>query len=453
MVQTGLERLQAISNAYANGFPLISVGGRIVAISSDCFVVSGLQSEVALGAEISVKNGSGETKGVVIRIDNEACIVAAFGETSTLKIGDRAVASQCSLAQPSESWLGRVLNSIGEPVDGKRLPKFTSTAARAATRNTIPALSRSRVNKHLHTGVKAIDIFTPLCFGQRLGIFAGSGVGKTTLLSMLAKSDAFDIVVIALVGERGREVREFLEDTLGSNALGKCVAIVSTSDDSALMRKTAPQLAMRTAEYFRDCGKNVLLLLDSITRYAHALRELGSNAGEPPVARGFPASVFSELPKLLERVGPGLEGSGSITAIITVLVEGDDHNEPIADAVRGILDGHIVLTRSISEQGRFPAIDLLASLSRLAPRVWTMEQRRLVLQLKKLISRFEETKDLRMLGTWRPGEDEDLDTAVATVPQIYAGLVQSPDMPPSIDAFADLLEHLRHAQGSRSHAG
>lgn len=452
MVQTCFRRLEAVSKAYSNGFPFICVGGRIAAISPDHFLVSGLQSEVAVGTEISAKSFAGETKGIVIRIDQVTCAVAAFGDTSTLKIGDIAFPSKRVFAQPSDGWLGRVLNSIGEPIDGKGKPEFGPIATGQADKATILALNRGRVSKYLHTGVKAIDIFTPLCFGQRLGIFAGSGVGKTTLLSMLAKSDAFDVVVVALVGERGREVREFLEDAMGADALAKSIAIVSTSDESALMRKTAPLLAMRAAEHFRDRGKNVLLLIDSITRFAHALRELGSSAGEPPIARGYPASVFSELPKLLERAGPGLEGSGSITAIVTVLVDGDDHSEPVADAARGILDGHIVLTRAISEEGRFPAIDLMASLSRLASRVWTPEQRKLVLQLKKLISRFEETKDLRMLGTWRPGEDEILDTAVATVPKIYSGLIQSPEMPRSKDGFADLLEHLRQTKGSESGA-
>ena len=216
------------------------------------------------------------------------------------------------------------------------------------------------------TGVRVIDIFTPICFGQRLGVFAGSGVGKSTLLAMLAAADAFDTVVVALVGERGREVREFLEDTIGRTCMAKTVAVVATSDESAMMRRRAPDTAMRVAEHFRDQGDRVLLVLDSITRFAHALREVATGTGEPPVARGYPASVFTELPKLLERAGPGVEGRGSITAIISVLVDGDDHNDPVADSVRGILDGHVVLDRSIAEQGRYPPVNPLSSISRLA---------------------------------------------------------------------------------------
>jgi flagellum-specific ATP synthase len=296
--------------------------------------------------------------------------------------------------------------------------------------------------------VRVIDIFTPLCFGQRLGVFAGSGVGKSTLLAMLAGADAFDTVVVALIGERGREVREFLEDTLGATNMAKTVAVVATSDESAMMRRRAPDTAMRVAEYFRDRGDRVLLILDSITRFAHALREVATGTGEPPVARGYPASVFTELPRLLERAGPGAEGAGSITAIISVLVDGDDHNDPIADSVRGILDGHVVLDRAIAEQGRLPSVDPLASISRLAGRAWTPEQRVLVTQLKAMIARFEDTRDIRLLGAYQAGADPELDLAVTQVPVIYEALRQSPSDPASADAFSDLARHLRgsHAQ-------
>jgi flagellum-specific ATP synthase len=298
------------------------------------------------------------------------------------------------------------------------------------------------VDGGFRTGVRVIDIFTPLCFGQRLGVFAGSGVGKSTLLAMLAGAAAFDTVVVALVGERGREVREFLEDTLGEAGMRKTVAVVSTSDESPMMRKRAPDTAMRIAEHFRDRSHRVLLVVDSITRYAHALREVAAGTGEPPVARGYPASVFTEMPKLLERAGPGA-GAGSITAIISVLVDGDDHNDPIADSVRGILDGHVVLDRAIAEQGRYPAVNPLASISRLAPRVWSEEQRVLVNRLKAMVARFEDTRDIRLLGAYQPGTDPELDAAVRQVPAIYEALCQSPDTPASADPFADLAQHLR----------
>ena len=291
--------------------------------------------------------------------------------------------------------------------------------------------------------MRVIDIFTPLCFGQRLGIFAGSGVGKSTLLAMLAGADAFDTVVVALIGERGREVREFLEDTIGQKNMAKTVAVVSTSDESAMMRKRAPDTAMRIAEHFRERGDRVLLVLDSITRFAHALREVATGSGEHPVARGYPASVFTDLPKLLERAGPGAAGKGSITAVISVLVDGDDHNDPVADSVRGILDGHVVLDRAIAEQGRYPPVNPLSSISRLAPKAWADDERILVVRLRTMIARFEDTRDIRLLGAYQPGADAELDVAVRQVPLIYEALSQSPRDPPSRDPFGDLARHLK----------
>ncbi|MGB3540350.1 MAG: FliI/YscN family ATPase, partial [Mesorhizobium sp.] len=311
------------------------------------------------------------------------------------------------------------------------------------------AMARQRVGTAFMTGVRVIDIFTPLCLGQRLGIFAGSGVGKSTLLAMLAGADSFDTVVVALIGERGREVREFLEDTIGES-MAKTVAVVATSDESAMMRRRAPDTAMRVAEHFRDQGHRVLLVLDSITRFAHALREVATGTGEPPVARGYPASVFTDLPKLLERAGPGAEGKGSITAIISVLIDGDDHNDPVADSVRGILDGHVVLDRSIAEQGRYPPVNPLSSISRLAGKAWSPEQRNLVTKLKSMISRFEDTRDIRLLGAYQGGADAELDMAVRQVPLIYEALTQSPKDRPSTDPFAELARHLKVKQNADS---
>ncbi len=319
---------------------------------------------------------------------------------------------------------------------------------RSISNTAPPSMTRKRVEKGFKTGVRAIDIFSPLCLGQRLGIFAGSGVGKSTLLSMLARADAFDKVVIALVGERGREVREFIEDTLGAN-MKKAIAVVATSDESPMLRKMAPLTAVTIAEHFRDQGDNVLLIVDSVTRFAHAIREVATASGEPPIARGYPASVFTELPRLLERAGPGPEGTGTITAIISILVDGDNHNDPIADSTRGILDGHIVLQRSLAEEGRYPPIDPLASISRLARKAWTPDQEKLVSRLKTLIHRFEETRDLRLIGGYRLGADPDLDMAVKQVPIIYDVLKQSPGDVDLQDAFADLAGALKAGRRHR----
>jgi flagellum-specific ATP synthase len=308
-------------------------------------------------------------------------------------------------------------------------------------------MRRQRARTPLKTGVKVIDFFTPLCAGQRIGIFAGSGIGKSTLLAMLARSRGFDTAVIALVGERGREVRDFLEDALKQER-AHAVTVVATGDESPMMRRLAPKTAMCIAEYFRDRGEKVLLIIDSVTRFAHAARDVALAAGEPPVSRGYTPSVFSELPKFLERAGPGEEGAGSITGVFSVLVDGDDHNDPVADNIRGTLDGHIVLERAIADQGRFPAVNVLTSISRLAKSAWTPEQWDLVTKIRAMIARFEDTQDLRLIGGYRSGSDPDLDKAVQLVPKIYEAMRQSPDDPSSIDVFQDIARALAPPEGA-----
>ncbi|WP_246689625.1 cyclic nucleotide-binding domain-containing protein [Methylobacterium sp. WL116] len=257
-----------------------------------------------------------------------------------------------------------------------------------------------------------------------------------------ARCEGFDTVVVALVGERGREVREFLEGPIQASR-ARSVVVVATGDESPMMRRQAPKTAMAVAEYFRDRGQSVLLIVDSVTRFAHAARDVALAAGEPPVARGYPPSVFGDLPRLLERAGPGIEGGGTISGIFSVLVDGDDHNDPVADSIRGTLDGHIVLDRSIADQGRYPAISLLGSISRLADLVWTREQRDLVRALKNLIMRYEDTRDLRVMGGYHAGSDPELDQAMIVIPRIYAALRQDPWQPASTDAFAELAAALR----------
>jgi flagellum-specific ATP synthase len=264
---------------------------------------------------------------------------------------------------------------------------------------------------------------------------------------MLARAPGFDTVIICLVGERGREVREFLDDVLAGQS-SESIVIVATGDESPMMRRLAPLTATTIAEYFRDLGRNVLLIVDSVTRFAHASREVALAAGEPPVAHGYTPSIFADIPRLLERAGPGEEGRGSITGVYSVLVDGDNHNDPIADCVRGTLDGHIVLDRAIAEQGRYPAIDLKASISRLAHHAWKPEQRHLVQKLRALVSRYEDTRDLRMLGGYQRGTDIELDQAVQLVPKLYEALIQSPQSPPSVDPFREVADKL---QGAAAH--
>jgi flagellum-specific ATP synthase len=292
--------------------------------------------------------------------------------------------------------------------------------------------------------VRALDLFCTLREGQRIGLFAGSGVGKSTLLAMLAGASGFDVAVLGLIGERGRELREFVEDDLGPERLGRSVVVCATSDAPAPLRREAALAAMTVAEAFRDAGQRVLLLLDSVTRFALACREIGLAAGEPPATRGHPPSVFAELPRLLERAGPGPEGcGGSITLVATVLVEGDDHDEPVADAVRGVLDGHVVLDRAIAERGRFPAVDVLRSLSRTVPGVLDPPQRELALRARRVLALQAEMAELVRLGAYRPGTDREVDAALRIGPRIEALLVQGKgEATPLDEAFAALAEVL-----------
>ncbi|WP_085466258.1 flagellar protein export ATPase FliI [Mesorhizobium australicum] len=430
---------------------LMRTGGRVVEVSATHYRVRGLSRKACIGDVVEHEGPKGRRAGEIVRVTPDDVLVSPFETTADLAIDTPVFNSGPLAVRPDHTWRGRVVNALGHPIDGGPPVGHGEQAGGHA----VSAMSRQRVEAAFKTGVRVIDIFTPLCFGQRMGVFAGSGVGKSTLLAMLAAADSFDTAVISLVGERGREVREFLEDTVGPKNMAKTVAVVSTSDESAMMRRRAPATAMSVAEYFRDRGDRVLLIVDSVTRFAHALREVATAAGEPPIARGYPASVFTELPKLLERAGPGTAGeTGSITAIISVLVDGDDHNDPIADSVRGILDGHVVLDRSIAEQGRFPAVNPLASISRLSGRAWSGDEKTLVARLKAMISRFEETRDIRLLGAYAPGSDPELDLAVRQVPLIYEALGQSPGDPRTKDPFADLARHLkaREAQNGQQAA-
>lgn len=436
-----LERLAAAVDSGLEDCPAVRVGGVVRQVAPTYFEVSGLSHVLRLGERVGVEDGGTLRLGEVVRIDGTAAVVKPYDSNMQVGLGERAFRVGPLKLHPSVRWRGRVINAMGQALDGKG-PLPRGAHAMPLDRDPPAAMARSRVEKPLHTGVRVVDIFTPLCQGQRMGIFAGSGVGKSTLLSMFAGSSGFDTVVVALVGERGREVREFLEGPLAPNR-ERSVVVVSTSDESPMMRRMAPQAALAIAEYFRDLGQSVLLIVDSVTRYAHAARDVALAAGEPAVARGYAPSVFSTLPKLLERAGPGEEGKGNITGIFSVLVDGDDHNDPVADAIRGTLDGHIVLDRAIADQGRFPAVNVLGSVSRLSGSVWSESERELVRRLKAMIARFEDTRDLRLMGGYQAGSDPELDQAIAAVPRIYEALRQVPGMPPSKDPFADLAAALR----------
>jgi flagellum-specific ATP synthase len=419
--------------------PMMTVRGVVSEVAAGHYRVRGLSRFLRLGECVRFDVAAANPLAEVVRVDESGATVKPYDPHLAVGLGLAVSRADPLALRPHTGWKGRVVDALGRPVDdGPPLPQGDVEAPL----NAPPphAMQRARVGKAMRTGVRVIDFFTPLCAGQRIGIFAGSGVGKSTLLSMLVRATGFDTVVIGLVGERGREVRELL-DKLAS--VEKAVTVVSTGDEGAMMRRLAPKTAMSLAEYFRDRGDAVLLVVDSVTRFAHAARDVALAAGEPAVARGFPPSVFSELPKLLERAGPGDAGKGSITGIFSVLVDGDDHNDPIADSIRGTLDGHIVLDRAIADQGRYPPVNVLASVSRLANSVWTPEKRKLALKLRGMIARFEDTRDLRLMGGYHPGVDTELDQAVAMVPKIYEAMAQDPDARPSEDAFRELAEALK----------
>ncbi len=431
-----LGQLAHLFAPYQSGLPLTRHGGKVMEVTASNILVSGLEKRVELGSCVEIESADGRWVGEVIGVRYGCATIKLFATTSRLGLGTTVWIRDDLTLRPDPSWLGRVINALGEPID-TALPIQEGATAYAIDHEPISPMALARVGKPIRTGVRTIDLFTPICAGQRIGVFAGSGVGKSTLISMLTRSSGFKTIVAGLVAERAREVREFVEDVIGPHR-ARAVVIVASSSESAMMRKLAAKTAMTVAEFFRDQGDDVLLVIDSITRFAHALREVALAAGEPPVARGYAPSVFAELPRLLERAGPGTPQTGSITGIFSVLVDGDDHNEPIADTVRGILDGHIVLERGIADQGRYPAINPLTSISRLAHLAWTSEEAQLVRRLRAIIARYEESRDLRSVGVYKAGSDLELDQAIALAPPLYRMLTQLPDDPPSDAVFEDL---------------
>jgi flagellum-specific ATP synthase len=435
-----LDALARVVTDYAAGAPHLAIGGVVTEISASSCRVAGLSHFVKLGECVELAGQGKPQLCEVVRIDAHGVTVKPFDGTLQAGLGAAARRRGPVTLSPARAWKGRTLNALGVPIDG--LGPLPQGASAISTEREPPApMRRQRVRNPVRTGIRVVDLFAPLCAGQRIGIFAGSGIGKSTLLSMLARAPGFDTTVLALVGERGREVREFLEDALGRER-SRTVAVVATGDESPMMRRLASKSAMCIAEHLRDKGENVLLIVDSVTRFAHAARDVALAAGEPPVARGYPPSVFSDLPRLLERAGPGEEGAGSITGVFAVLVDGDDHSDPVADSIRGTLDGHIVLDRAIAEQGRYPPVNVLASISRLARAVLTPEQQKLTLKLREMIAQYEDTRDLRLMGGYRQGSDAALDRAVQLVPRVYDVLRQAPGEPLSADAFQDMARAL-----------
>jgi flagellum-specific ATP synthase len=399
--------------------------GKVDSVQGLLIEAVGLGKSLSLGDRCQVIGRDRRVICEAVGFRNGKALLMPFSSLDGVGLGARVeVVDSVPVIHPHASWLGRVINAMGEPVDGKG-PLMVGEAPYPIRNKPPPAHARSRVAGKVDLGVRAMNTFLTVCRGQRMGIFAGSGVGKSTLLSMMASHTSADVSVIGLVGERGREAREFIEDDLGPEGLKRSVIIVATSDESALLRRQAAYVTMTVSEFFRDQGRDVLCLMDSVTRFAYAQREISLSVGDPPASKGYTPAVFAELPRLLERAGPGREKQGAITGLFTVLVDGDDHNEPIADAVRGILDGHVVLDRAIAERGRYPAINVLRSVSRSMPDCNTKDENALVTRARRLIALYDDMAELIRLGAYRRGSDPLVDEAVHYFPALDAFLAQN----------------------------
>ena len=398
--------------------------GFIESITGSAIRSSGPQAKLGEICHIYKPDSNSYIGAEVIGFEKNLVILSPLSSTKEIQIGSRVISTgRISSVYLSDQLIGRVLNSMGKPLDG--YSSIISSNKRDLYADPINPLHRPMIREPLYVNIRAIDSFLTIGKGQRVGIFSGSGVGKSTLIGMIARYSKADLNVVALTGERSREVKEFIQNDLGEEGLKKSIVIVSTADESPLNKIRASLVATTIAEYFRDEGKDVLLLLDSLTRLAMAKRELGLAAGEPATTKGYPPSVFSSLPKLLERAGTSPKGS--ITGIYTVLVEADDMNEPVADAVRGVLDGHIILDRTLTNRGHFPSIDIPSSISRLAPQVTNKEDHGIVLQLRELISTYRENEEIINLGAYVSGANPILDKAIRIKSELDAFLRQGID--------------------------
>jgi len=433
--------------------PLI-VSGRVAAVNGLLIEARGGLTRLAVGARAEIERRNDRPLSAeVVGFRETRALLMPFGPVEGVAPGaEIRIEPQGSAVRPTTAWLGRIVDAFGEPIDGLG-PLPQGNAAYPLRPPPPPAHARGRVGERLNLGVRSMNVFTTCCRGQRLGVFAGSGVGKSVLLSMLAKQSDCDAVVVGLIGERGREVREFIEETLGEEGLKRAVVVVATSDEPALKRRQAAYMTLAIAEFLRDQDLEVLCLMDSVTRFAMAQREIGLAAGEPPTTKGYTPTVFTELPKLLERAGPGPirpDGTtaGPITGLFTVLVDGDDHNEPIADAVRGILDGHIVMERAIAERGRFPAINVLKSISRTMPGCHLPHEREIVKAARQSLAAYANMEELIRIGAYRAGADPMVDRAIALNPALEAFLAQDKDEATGLEESFDTLASILNGEAA-----
>ena len=437
--------MRALADQIADLDP-ITIYGRVVGVRGLMVEAAGPIHAMSVGARVVIETGTSPIPCEVVGFHGDQALLMPFAGLEGVRRGCKALVQQSPpTVRPSSGWLGRVVNALGEPIDGKG-PLPAGPDPRVLRASPPAAHTRRRVGAPLDLGVRALNTFLTCCRGQRMGIFAGSGVGKSVLLSMIARNVDADVSVIGLIGERGREVQEFLQEDLGEEGLARSVVVVATSDEPPLMRKQAAYLSLSIAEYFRDQDQQVMLMMDSVTRFAMAQREIGLATGEPPTAKGYTPTVFAELPRLLERAGPG-PGDGAITAIFTVLVDGDDHNEPVADAVRGILDGHVVMERAIAERGRYPAVNVLKSVSRTMPRSADPTYWPVIQAARRSLSTFSDMEELIRLGAYRAGSSAEVDEAIRLQPALEAFLNQGKDEATSLGEGYRRLAGIMQAGG------
>lgn len=424
-MDTLLERALVTANQVSN----FQLRGSVTDMTG--LIIEGTGPLLPIGSQVAITSGKNLIPAQVVGFRSDRILLMPFSEAEGIAPGATIVASEgTNRVSVCEGLQGRVIDALGNALDGQPLPVMEESVP--LFRDPPNPVTRTRISRCLDLGVRAMNGLLTVGEGQRVGIMAGSGVGKSTLLGMIAKHSHSDVNVIALVGERGREVREFIERDLGPEGLARSIVVVATGNQSALLRIRAAFVATAIAEYFRDNGKKVMLMVDSITRLAMAQREVGLAVGEPPSTRGYTPSVFSILPRLLERAGT-CEGEGSITGLYTVLVEGDDMNEPVADAARGILDGHVVLSRRLAGRGHYPAIDVLQSISRVMSDIVDPEVLRLASEVREVLASYQEVEDLITIGAYKPGQNPRVDKAVKLYDKVLAFLKQSSDRPASLE--------------------
>ncbi len=434
-----LENCQQYIHAHS-----ISVAGRLVRVVGLTLEAVGVKAHV--GSQCLVETAQGDLIAEVVGFSNEITYLMPEQSLQGVMPGARVVPLATKKRLPlSMELLGRVVDGVGNPLDGKGPIKNQDNYQYNS--KPMNPLARRAISEPLDVGVRAINSFLTIGQGQRMGLFAGSGVGKSVLMGMMTRGTTADVIVVGLVGERGREVKEFIEEILGEQGRARSVVVAAPADNSPLMRLKGCETAVQISEYFRDQGLNVLLLIDSVTRYAQAQREIALAVGEPPATKGYPPSVFSKLPQLIERAGNGGDGQGSITAFFTVLTEGDDLQDPIADAARAILDGHVVLSRELADAGHYPAVDIEASISRVMPMVTSDEHQELARQLKQVYSLYQQNKDLISIGAYTKGNDPRIDQAIQLLPVINFFLQQKMnEVIPYDQSLVQLQEILSAAQ-------